>query len=106
MAEIKINREQHSFSLDYSQTAEGLLMGQLTKKAPGYHTKTPNKPRGRYAKRMGFYALNRRKALGRSVLQEMRLATRSGKPLALPLLHPLLQDEWCTSVTVPMSGTV
>lgn len=61
-----------------------------------------SKPKGRLAKRMAFYALNRRQALGRSVHQEIRLVTRSGKPLALPLP----QDDWCTAVMVPMTGTV
>ena len=33
-----------------------------------------NKPKGRLAKRMAFYALNRRKAQGRSVLRQLRAA--------------------------------
>lgn len=33
-----------------------------------------SKPEGRLAKRMAFYALNRRKAQGRSVLRQLRAA--------------------------------
>lgn len=47
-------------------------MTLTSEKAPGNNTKTPNKPKGRAAKRMAFYALNRRKALGRAVLKQIR----------------------------------
>ncbi len=50
------------------------MMTLTSEKAPGYYTKTPNKPKGRAAKQMAFYALNRRKSLGRSVIKQIRAA--------------------------------
>lgn len=54
------------------------------------------KPKGRSAKRMAFYSLNRRKTQGRSVLKQIRAAmpvwpdqvSKSALPLSL------IKDEW------------
>lgn len=72
------------------------MMKLTCEKAPGYYTKTPNKPKGRAAKRMAFYALNRLQAQGRAVLKQIRAAMppavsqepRQGVSL------PLVRDEW------------
>ena len=52
------------------------------------------KPKGRVAKRRAFYALNRRKALGRAMLQQIRAAMPIW-PGADPKRQPLawLEDE-------------
>lgn len=53
------------------------------------------KPRGRIAKRMAFYALNRRKALGRSVLQQLRDAMPAVTDQRGNVgVIPLVRDEW------------
>lgn len=54
-----------------------------------------NKPKGRLAKRMAYYALNRRKAQGRSVLRQLRAALPAKaehKPVAH--LSTVCRDEW------------
>jgi len=54
-----------------------------------------NKPKGRLAKRMAFYALNRRKAVGRSVLRQLRAvvpAKADNEPVAS--LFTVYRDEW------------
>ncbi|CAN7744808.1 hypothetical protein LJR118_006713 [Acidovorax sp. LjRoot118] len=54
-----------------------------------------NKPKGRLAKRMAFYALNRRKAQGRSFLRQLRAALPAKaehQPVAP--LSTVYQGEW------------
>lgn len=54
-----------------------------------------NKPKGRLAKRMAFYALNRRKAQGRFVLRQLRAALPAKaehKPVAP--ISTVYRDEW------------
>lgn len=72
------------------------MLTKTSEKAQGCYTKATNKPKGRAAKRMGFYALNRRKAQGRSVLKQiqavMTLANNQEYPQGVSL--PLVRDEW------------
>ena len=54
-----------------------------------------NKPKGRLAKRRAFYALNRRKAQGLSVLRQLRAALPAKaehQPVAP--LSTVYRDEW------------
>lgn len=54
-----------------------------------------NKPKGSLAKRMAFYALNRRKAGGRSFLRQL-LAVVPAKVDSQPVasLSTVYRDEW------------
>lgn len=54
-----------------------------------------NKPKGRMARRMAFYAINRRKAQGRSVLRQLRatLPASADQQPAAPITH-IYRDEW------------
>lgn len=54
-----------------------------------------NNPRGRIAKRMAFYTLNRRKAQGRFVLKQLRasLPAVSGQGADVDAV-PVVRDEW------------
>ena len=54
-----------------------------------------SKPEGRLAKRMAFYALNRRKAQGRSVLRQLRAALPAkAEQQAVDSLSTVYGDEW------------
>ena len=57
-----------------------------------------SKPSGRAAKRMSFYAINRRKALGRSVINQIRSAMPAAPLGAMPT--PFIHDEWSPSFSV------
>ena len=54
-----------------------------------------NKPKGRLAKRMAFYALNRRKAQGRSVLRQLRsVVPAKADNQTVASLSTVYRDEW------------
>ena len=53
------------------------------------------KPSGRAAKRISFYAINRRKALGRSVINQIR-SVMPATPLG-PMPALFIHDEWSRS---------
>lgn len=65
---------------------------------------SPNasRPKGRGAKRMSFYALNRRKARGRSVLRQIRAVLGAVASFAIPVVSnpvgavpvSVVRDEW------------
>jgi hypothetical protein len=62
------------------------------------------KNKGRSAKRMAFYSLIRRPALGLSVGKKIGFVDRSGRPLEVTFDSQ--QHEWSTTVIVPMTGSV
>lgn len=54
-----------------------------------------NKPKGRLAKRMAFYALNRRQVQGRSAIRQLRAALPAkGERQTVPPLSTVFRDEW------------
>lgn len=54
-----------------------------------------NKPKGRLAKRKAFYALNRSKAQGRSILRQLRAAIPAkGEHQTVAPLSAVYRDEW------------